>query len=216
VLVALVLLVVRRGAIEDALVVSLFAASAMLASRNVPLAAIVTTPVLARGLTGLGSFAGVRRTAASAAAVAAVCALGAVLVASALERPAYDLSAYPVSEVSWMQRHGIGPAHVAAPDYVGNYLEFRFGVGAKVLIDDRVDMFPSSVQRAYTTLLAGSARWQAVLTGPYRPSAVLWPRNEPLAGLVAEDPHWRVVLKDRRWIVAVPVTSSVVVVRVPT
>ncbi|HTS15141.1 MAG TPA: hypothetical protein VMH24_05715 [Candidatus Sulfotelmatobacter sp.] len=215
VLVALILLVVRRGSIEDALVVSLFAASAMFASRNVPLAALASTPVLARGLAGLGSFAGIRRSAISAAAFSAACGLGAVLVVSALQRPAYDLSAYPVSEITWMQRHGITPTRVAAPDYVGNYLEFRFGVGAKVLMDDRVDMFPSSVQRAYTTLLAGSGGWQGVLSGPLRPSAVLWPRNEPLAGLVAEDPQWRLVLKDRRWIVAVPATSPVTVVRAP-
>ena len=44
--------------------------------------------------------------------------------------------------------------------------------------------------------------WQAVLAR-YRFDAVLWPRTEALASLIAEDPGWTVRISDRRWVVAV-------------
>ncbi len=206
VLAALVLLVARRGSIEDALVVAVFTATALSASRNVPVAAMVATPVLARGLAGLGTFDGARRAAAAAVGLVVLCGLGALLVVGAMGRPAWDLAAYPVSEVTWMQDHGFVPGRVVAPDYVGNYLELRYGARASVFIDDRVDMYPLRVESAYMVLLGGTSGWRGVLSG-YRASAVVWPTNEPLAGLVSEDPQWRVVLRDRRWVVAVPAGS---------
>ena len=124
----------------------------------------------------------------------------------ALRRPAFDLSAYPVAEVTWMQRHSLVPGRVVAPDYVGNYLEYRYGARASVFIDDRVDVFPLSLVRSYATLLGGSAGWSAILDRA-RAEAVLWPRSEPLAGLLSEDGAWRVVLRDRHWLVAVPVRA---------
>jgi hypothetical protein len=203
VLVALVLLVVRRGSIEDALVLAAFSAAAMLASRNVPVAALVVAPVLARGLAGLGTIDGERRGVVAGAAVIALAALGVVLAAGAVQRPAYDLSAYPVAEVTWLQDHGLAPGRVATTDYVGNYLEFRYGAHAGVFVDDRVDVFPPAVERDYGTLLGGSEGWQAVLAR-YRFDAVLWPRHDALASLVAHDRGWRVAVRDRRWVVAVP------------
>jgi len=201
---ALVVLVARHGTVEDALVMSVFAASAFLASRNVAVAALVATPVVARALAGLGTLDGARRTGVAAAGIGALALVGASLVAGALGRPAYDLGAYPVAEVAWMAQHGLAPGRVVTPDYVGNYLEFRYGPRASAFIDDRVDLYPAALETDDGALLGGSSGWQRVLR-TYGATAVLWPTSEPLAGLVEEDPHWRVVLRDRRWVVAVPV-----------
>jgi hypothetical protein len=206
---AVILLVARRGWVEDALVLMMFAAAAFLASRNVPVAALVAVPVLARGLVDLGTIQGEKRGVVPAAALAVLAALGAVFVVGAVRRPAFDLSAYPVSEVTWMQRHSLIPGRVVTPDYVGNYLEYRLGARAGVFIDDRVDMFPFSLVQGYATLLTGTQGWHQVLDR-YRPSALLWPRNGPLAGLVGEDHTWRIVLRDRHWVVAVPVRPPAV------
>ncbi len=202
-LLAVILLVARRGTVEDVLVVTLFTGAALAASRNVPVAALVVTPVLARGLAGLGTIDGSERGVGAAVALVALAALGVVLGAGTVRHPAYNLSAYPVSEVTWMQDHGLVPGRVAAPDYVGNYLEWRYGTRAHTFIDDRVDIFPPAVNRDYDVLLDGTQGWQAVLAR-YRFTAVLWPRSEPLASLVAEDPAWSVRILDRHWIVAVP------------
>ena len=209
VVLAAVLVIVRRrgadgaGRLEDGLVTVAFAASALLASRNVPVAALVVAPVLARGLAGLGTIDGERRDALSVAATVGLVAVGALLVVGALGRPAYNLSGYPVAEVTWMQARGLVPGRVVAPDYVGNYLEFRYGTRADVFVDDRVDMFPATLEQAYETLLTTGPGWQAVLTR-YRAQAVLWPRADRLAALLAHDPHWEVLRQDRHWIVAVP------------
>jgi hypothetical protein len=207
VLIAVVLLVVRRGTIEDALPAAAFTAVALLAARNVPVAALVVTPVLARGVAGLGTVTGTGKGPVPALALTAMAALGAVLVSQALSRPAYDLSAYPVSEVTWLQRHHLAPGRVIAPDYVGNYLEFRFGARASVFVDDRVDVLAGTVEHDYGVLLSGSPGWQAVLAR-YRAQAVLWPRSEPLSALLALAPGWTEPVKGRNWVVAVPVRPA--------
>ncbi|MGD0381425.1 MAG: hypothetical protein ABSC30_15735 [Acidimicrobiales bacterium] len=202
VLLAVILLVARRGTVEDVLVTTAFSAAALLASRNVPVAALLVIPVLARGLAGLGTIAGAKRGIVPAIGLGVLVALGVGLTAGAVQRPAYDLSLYPVSEVSWLQSRHLVPGRVATTDYVGNYLEFRYGTRAEAFIDDRADVFPAAVEKDYGTLLSGGPGWQAVLDR-YRFDVVLWPRAEALASLVSEDPGWTVRIRDRRWVVAV-------------
>jgi len=207
VLLAVIILVARRGTVEDVLLTTVFSAAALLASRNVPVAALVVAPVLARGLSGLGTLDGMRRGTVPALAMGTLAVLGTVLVARAMQHPEYDLSAYPVQEVSWMQRHGLAPGPVATPDYVGNYLEFRYGTRASAFVDDRVDVFPPAVERGYGVLLDGGQSWQSVLDR-YGVRTVLWPRSEPLATLVRRAPDWSVRLIDRNWVVAVHVPTA--------
>jgi hypothetical protein len=201
-LLAVILLVARRGTVEDVLVTALFTAAALFASRNVPVAALLVTPVLARGLAGIGTIDGKRRGIVPAVALAALAALGFAVTAGAMKHPAYTWTLYPVSEVSWLQSQHLVPGRVATTDYVGNYLEFRFGTHASAFIDDRADIFPPAVEKDYGTLLAGSEGWQQVLAR-YHFDVVLWPRNEALASLISEDPGWTVRIRDRRWVVAV-------------
>jgi hypothetical protein len=202
VLLAVILLVARRGTVEDVLVVALFGAAALLASRNVPVAALLVTPVLARGLAGMGTIDGARRGLVPAVGLVALVGLGVVLTVGAVGRPAYNLSLYPVQEVSWLEQHHLVPGRVATTDYVGNYLEFRFGTRADAFIDDRADVFPPAVEKDYGVLLSGSAGWRQVLAR-YRFDVVLWPRSEALASLISEDSGWKVQMSDRHWVVAV-------------
>ena len=201
-LVAVVLLVARHGTVEDVLVVAVFSAAALSASRNVPVAALLVTPVLARAMAGIGSIEGTKRGLVPVVGLVALVALGLALTAGAMRRPAYNLSLYPVSEVSWLQQHHLVPGRVATTDYVGNYLEFRYGTRASAFIDDRADVFPPAVERDYGILLSGSEGWQTVLAR-YRFDVVLWPRADALASLIAEDPGWKVRISDRKWVVAV-------------
>jgi hypothetical protein len=202
VLLAVILLVARRGTVEDVLVVAFFGAAALLASRNVPVAALLVTPVLARGLAGMGTLDGARRGVVPAVGLLALVALGVALTAGSLGRPAYNLSLYPVQEVSWLSQHHLVPGRVATTDYVGNYLEFRFGTRAEAFVDDRADVFPPAVEKDYGVLLSGSAGWQKVLAR-YRFDVVLWPRSEALASLISEDRGWTVRMSDRHWVVAI-------------
>ena len=82
-LLAMVLLVARRGTVEDVLVLAVFSAAALVASRNVPVAALVVTPVLARGLRAWGPSTAPGGASFPPPAVVALVALGVVLVAGA-------------------------------------------------------------------------------------------------------------------------------------
>lgn len=200
-LVTMAVSVRRRGRAEDALVTVAFVAAACLASRNVPVGSLVMVPAMSRAVAGIGSIEGTRAGTVALVATGALVALGVALVGQAVKRPAFDLAAYPVTAVSWMHQHDMAPGRVATQDFVGNYLEYRYGSKASAFVDDRVDVYPSSVERAYGVLLDGSPGWQGVLDR-YHVDTVLWSSTQPLASLVEAARGWRVMFRDRGWIVA--------------
>jgi hypothetical protein len=93
------------------------------------------------------------------------------------------------------------PGRVATQDFVGNYLEYRYGGRASAFFDDRVDVYPSNFEAAYGVLAGGGASWRRVLAR-YHVDTVLWSTSQPLASLVEADRGWRVMFRDRRWVVA--------------
>ena len=200
------LLCSRRRSFEDGFVAVVFGGAACLAVRNAPLATIVLAPVLARGLSGLGSVRGEARNGRMAVAGIALAVVGVVLVATSLQDPAYDLRKYPVSQVQWMEAEGLLSRRVATQDFVGNFLIARRGADANVFFDDRFDMYPSRVIRDSVALLDGREGWQDRLDR-YDVEVVLWQRSRPLTGLLGLDPGWEVVRRDKEWIVAVRARS---------
>jgi hypothetical protein len=117
----------------------------------------------------------------------------------------YSFTGYPVAAVTWAERNHVldAGAHVVSRDYVGNYLEARFGTEVKVFIDDRYDLFPASVVDDFTLLNNGRTGWNDVLA-KYHTTAVIWPTNEALAQLLADSPRWRVAYTDQEFLIAVP------------
>jgi hypothetical protein len=196
------LLCSRRRSFEDGLPAVVFGAAACIAVRNSPLATIVLAPVLARGLSGLGTVRAEGRSGLTAVAGAGLGAVGVVLVVTALQGPAYDLEKYPVAQVRWMESEGLLGRRVATQDYVGNYLIARRGTDGRVFFDDRFDMYPAPLIRDSIALLDGREGWQERLDR-YGVDVVLWQRSRPLAELVSIAPAWEVVRRDEDWIVAV-------------
>lgn len=202
VLLAALVLGTRRRSFEDALVAAVFGASAALGVRNVPFAALVLMPVLARGLTGFGTAHGGERNAVTAAGTLSIGVAACALLVTSWRAPAYDLDRYPVRQVRWMQEQGLLQRRVATQDFVGNYLIARRGREANVFFDDRYDLYPRPVIRDAIALHNGDEGWQRRLD-TYGIEVVLWERSRPLASLVSLDPGWRVVRRDARWVVAV-------------
>ena len=168
---------------------------------------MILIPGLARGLADLSAMTlsgDTRRPVfrPAAVALAAIAGLSMIVAASG---PVYSFRGYPVAAVTWAERNGLlgADSRVVARDFVGNYLEARYGTSVRVFLDDRYDMFPASVVDDFVTVDEGHAGWDEVLRR-YRPSAVLWATNEALGQLLAASPRWRIVYSDEMFLIAEP------------
>lgn len=204
------LLVLRRQWLR-LLVAALFIGMALTAVRNVAIAALVLIPLAAPVFAGLGTPDTVapqprRRLVVAGAVVAAL------VVAFVVATPAYDLSPYPTRAVDWMEAHGyVGDGadepRVLTHDYVGNYLEWRFGPAANVWLDDRAELHGFAVARDYVFLLSHIGNADSILDrNPH--DLVLWSADDTLARHLAHDDAYRIVYRDQQAVVACRVSSD--------
>ena len=134
-----------------------------------------------------------------------------VVAGIGLAMPDTNLVDYPVESVAWMREHHLldRDDRVVTRDFVGNYLEVRYGPEkVQTFIDDRVDMFPTSVIADYTTLIDPEGDYAAVLDRAGA-TAVLWDKDSDFGDWL-EDPAngWKIVHSERLWMVAVPAGRS--------
>ena len=176
----------RRWA-STALVVGL-TVMAFSSIRLVPIAAITMLPFAASGLARVGSM---RVPAGPQARVAF--AVGAVLAVATVgfsaTGPHYNLGPYPVDAVDWLEDRGLAgndEVRLVSHDYVGNYLEWRYGVDANAYVDDRPDARTLIDYRMLNKLLPG---WQDAL-GRAQPDVLLWSTEQPLVEELSGDPDW--------------------------
>lgn len=124
---------------------AVFVAAALLGARNVPLAVLTLTPLLAHGAPRLGELRSDTRSPLALGLVGVGLAGIAVVVLSLGGGDHLDLADYPVTEVAALEDEGVLPAtdavRVAHSDVVGNFLEYRYGTDAHVFFDDRYDLY---------------------------------------------------------------------------
>jgi hypothetical protein len=187
--------------------------------RNIPVASLAMVPVMAPAI---GSLAlGSLRVGAPAARRRVVVAWTANAVAVGIGVAAmphdYDLGPYPVAAVSWMASHRLvaqPDVRLAHPDYVGNYLEWRFGAEARAFVDDRAEVLSPQLMGDYVLGLLGTQRDWAPVLDRYRVDVVLWPVRDRVGHAVATSPDWVVAhtTRDgtgRDWVVACRVGSPI-------
>jgi hypothetical protein len=185
---------------RSTILVAVFTGAALLGSRNVVVASVVLLPVLATELRGLGSLPSSTRKPAYGVAVTVIGVAGAVLLVAGLARPSYDLSSYPVQSVTWLQDRGLlaSPHRLATLDITGNYLEFRYRGKVPVFVDDRLDMFPTSVVDDEKTLMDGGPGWEKALDRN-RIDTVLWDSKMPLTSVLRQSARWKLIHQDKTW-----------------
>jgi hypothetical protein len=196
----------RLRSFRALLPVAVFFVAALLGSRNVGPASIVALACMAPGLRGIGSDLGnepkpIFRTAAIAVgALAVIVTLGALFTG-----PQTALDSYPTDAVAWMDDHGYmePDSRVISRDFVGNYLEARYGTDVQVFMDDRYDMFPRPVVDDYIDLVRGNGDWTEIATR-WEADAILWDEDTELYDRLEAAEDWDVVYRDDTWIVAVP------------
>ena len=107
-----------------------------------------------------------------------------------------------VGEAFGIEQTGLrsAPHRIIEPDVAGNYLEYRFGPSAEVFIDDRYDMYPTSIAEDYQTMYFIRKGALAVLDR-YRADVVLWQDGQPLVTLLQASGQWREAFHGGGWVV---------------
>lgn len=195
--------IARRPKWRSAVPFTAFVVAALLSSRNLPIAAMVALPGIAAGLA-----ADPQRAPRVPARPIAALAVGLALVGFGSIPTTDDFGdePYPVAAYAWLASHGVSPteATIIAQDYVGNWLEGRYGSRARVFVDDRMEVIPLQAVRDHRTLSAGEPGWEEALQR-YSPDAVVWERELPLGELLRVSGDWRIVHSDEKFVVALPV-----------
>lgn len=186
-----------------------FLLAALLSARNIPLAAVVLVPLLAAGLPSIPGVDGARRSDANRFAMIGLGTLLVLIPIAGITGPHIHLERYPVAAVDAMEGDlGLSPAgsRIIHQDFVGNYLDVRYGPAQAAWIDDRFELHSLDLVEDYLDLLNGSPRWHEVLAR-HDPDALLWPEDQVLVEL-AVGAGWKRVWSDEVWVVLVPPAES--------
>ena len=204
---ALLLFTRVRLAWRDVVPVVGFLALGLLAMRNLPVAAVVFAPVLGRALRRPEAAPGRRPPTTGHdrvnRAVAATLAVAFVLFgASIWSKPGLRLDAYPVAAADFVDKQGLfaAPHRVVHQDFVGNFVELRYGHWDPVFIDDRYDMYPLDVSRDYGRLLGARPEALGVLDRR-SVDVVLWEKDQPLTNLLQVSGLWEQIYAEGDWVV---------------
>jgi hypothetical protein len=188
---------------RDALPLMVFVAAGLIARRNIAVAGLVMLPVLARGLPAVGRLYADRTSDAIRLGCLALAGLLLVIPLAAMRGPDVDMERYPVAALNAMESElelVPGQVRMIHPDYVGNYLDLRYGPVGATWIDDRFELHDPSLVADYLVLLDGSAGWADAL-GRYDAEVILWPRGAPLVELAGSVGGWTTVWSDEEWVV---------------
>ena len=176
---------VRWGSVAAVVLLAAMGASAY---RLLPIAAISLGAFAAMGIARLSELPIPPRVIGRMLGALGVAAILAACVGASLG-PHTDLSRYPVEEVDWLQERGL----VADPDvvllhndWVGNYLEFRYGDQANAWVDDRPSV---ETLLDYVTLRHTDEGWQEALERA-DPDVVLWQAEDPLPDALIDTGGW--------------------------
>ena len=193
----------RCGRWRDALPTMVFVAAALVGRRNIALAGIVLLPVLAHGLPTIGRLTARRTSDAVRFGCVAVALMLVAVPIVAIEGPHVDVDRYPEDAITAMEEDlGLAPGEtrIIHQDFVGNYLDVRYGDAGATWIDDRFELHDASLVEDYLVLLDGGPGWNDVLER-YGAEAIVWPRDRVLVELATETGGWSEVWRDDDWVV---------------
>jgi hypothetical protein len=196
-----ILLLARRPSYRGALVLATFTAAALVGVRNVPVASLLLLPVAAPALHGFGTLrSGDRERVARLVALVAL-AGGAVVTIGALDEDDLDLGRYPGGALAYLEVNEIDTREVrlAAPDIVGNLVDYLYGPEGRTFYDDRFDMFPEELAETARALVSGTPGLRADLDA-HGVDLVIVKSQAPSAQILTTDPVWRTLYVEEDWL----------------
>ena len=210
-----------KGSYTEPLLFLVWAHAGLLASRNLPLYAIVATPMVAaamdawiRKLPTLEIADWLKRAARKFVAVATETAetealprwhllsAAAILLVAALVyapapprhfRPEYDPASYPAGAIALLRQSP--SARIFTHDEWGDYLIYRLYPKTRVFVDGRSDFYGPVFEQKYLDVLNVKYDWENTL-GLFGIDTILLPPSAPLAGALKESSRWHVVYDD--------------------
>ena len=210
-----------RGSYTEAVLILVWGHAALLAARNLPLFAIVATPIVAAALNqfltrlpGLEVAAWLRRGAAGSlamlretgeieavprwhiASAAAVLVLAALLYAPTpprLFRPEYDPAAYPAAAIPRLENDRSERIFTTAE--WGGYLIYRLYPGIRVFIDGRSDFYGGNFGEKYIDVIKAKYGWRKTISEA-GVDTILLPPSAELCGTLKEARDWRLAYDD--------------------
>jgi len=210
-----------EGRYTHSLLLLVFGHAGLLAARNIPLFAIVSTPLVAASVdawlerlprlavAGWLRDAGARlnrivaETASTddiprwrLASIAGFALVAAVLFAPAPPRKfraEYDPKTYPAAAADVLRRDPA--ARVFTNDVWGGYLIWRLYPAGKVFVDGRSDFYGDEFENQYLDVMNVKRGWEKILGG-FGVDTILLPPSASLSGALKESSRWRVVYDD--------------------
>lgn len=195
-----VVLLARKPSYRSALIVAVFTAAALLGARNLVVASLAMLPAMAPALSGAGSLSSFDRPRVARLAGIGSVAVVLLLTLGRLDQAPLNLRRYPVASLAYLEEQGIDTRQVrlAAPDYVGNLVDFVYGPERRTFYDDRFDMFPDRASDAHLALLGGTPPMREHLD-EYDIDLVVVLTESASGQILTGDPQWRPLFADDRF-----------------
>jgi hypothetical protein len=187
-----------------------FASMSLLIARNIPLFALVATPILAasarRVLDQLPVWIKIESRLAEIEStlrgfvwqVAGI--LAAVILFSKYQAQTqssfnqFDARVFPVAAVNWLEAHPQSGNMFNEFNW-GGYLLHRLWSGQKVFIDSQTDFYGEALTRDYNQMLNAQNGWETKLKN-YEIDWVIVAGDAPLAQVLASEYHWCILYQD--------------------
>lgn len=210
-MIAVVLVAAKRQAGWRELLPCLgFMIGGLLAVRNLAVASLVMSALLAPSFARVFGTLDGKRSGVLARGLATVSVASTIIFAAVvMQSEGISTEQYPVDEISYLEERGLvanDTVRILHREYVGNYLEFRFGRSANVFFDDRFDMYPIDQIETHAKLITGTGNLVDIID-ELQVDVAVWVAEEPVGVWLASDPDWDIVIDGETWIVACNRTS---------
>jgi hypothetical protein len=201
---AILILARKHVGRRDLLLTVVFLLLGLYAIRNIGLAAVVVMPVLARAVRRDGEVTD-PRSSLNTLLGALLVVLGLSTVMQATHQNAWDYQGYPVKAYSVVQSQVPGRRLLTTDGWAG-YVISKQGptIPQKVFYDDRYDMYPLDVGKAYDEMANLQPNWLDDLNNKWKIDVVMWPASGAIAqGLAQRPSEWKQIYRDKNSVVFV-------------
>ncbi|HEY3672461.1 MAG TPA: hypothetical protein VGN51_16115 [Acidimicrobiia bacterium] len=168
---------------------------ALWAVRNVAIAPLICLPVVARAFARDEEKPSELRGTMVAAAITVLVFAALVMGYQASTETNFDFSTYPVASMRYLERHDLMGKHLLTTDAAAGYVILEDWPKQKVFIDDRYDMYPTSVIYDYFDL-TGAKPGSSKVLDKYDVDVIIWGKDTSLASLLNQSDGWKRVHTD--------------------